>query len=250
MSDFQTEPKSVEEKWIELLMEEGIPKDTAENIVSGIQAHPRLRARTPTTEEIRDHVGRAIQEHGFDDYDPIDNDQKLVDSMLETLEEGLQNIRSGPISKREGHDTSSVNASDDLSSVDQSQAKHSFVSGTGGAFGAVPGSSDEPTSRLETAGPDTSRHKQEDTSSIESLIAQSIIFGAEDAIQDDLGDVNIDDVRDVLINIAISSASQYKKWSKIAIFPSHGQSERDILYESLVEQRIHDLLNNDGENNE
>lgn len=95
---------SVEQRWFDLLTSRGIEQQQALNIISSIQAHPRLDGDHITPETVSDLIGRSIRDHPFDSYDTVTDRDQLVDDMLSTLHEGVFGQRPGPVALPETDD--------------------------------------------------------------------------------------------------------------------------------------------------
>ncbi|MDB2272302.1 hypothetical protein PM032_14950 [Halorubrum ezzemoulense] len=92
-----SEQKSVEQQWRTLLTDRGISEWQAEEIISGLEAHPQLRRRNPGAEEARKYLGKAIRDHPFETYDEISDPEYIRRAMLEVLDEGVDGNRQGPL---------------------------------------------------------------------------------------------------------------------------------------------------------
>jgi len=95
--NFDSERESVEQKWIVLLNEHGLSEHKAENIVSGLETHPKVRRRTPGPEEVRKYLGKAVRNHPFDTYEQLDDPDAVRRAMIEVLDEGIDGERPGPL---------------------------------------------------------------------------------------------------------------------------------------------------------
>lgn len=92
-----TDRDSVEQQWIALLTDRGLSEAQADETVSSLEAHPRLRRTNPGPEEVRKYLGAAIRDHPFEDYEQVDRPDQLRGELIETLDEGVDGARPGPI---------------------------------------------------------------------------------------------------------------------------------------------------------
>jgi len=64
----------------------------------------------------------------------------------------------------------------------------------------------------------------------------------EELIKQDLGKININDVRHVLIKFARAVIALYERYVKIALFLHHDVTVQDFLYKTVIVSRITEFL--------
>lgn len=92
-----SEDGSVEQQWISILRERGLSRSRARNIVTGFEAHPRLRRRDVPPEEAESVLQQAITSHPFEEYEPITDPESVRGALVEALQEGIAGETRGPL---------------------------------------------------------------------------------------------------------------------------------------------------------
>ncbi|MBO8183870.1 MAG: hypothetical protein H0Z28_13950 [Archaeoglobus sp.] len=190
-------PLDIAERWIKILIEEGIDEEVAENIVAVVRGDPELIFGEPDENTV-EVVREILDELDLEKFGVVDG-YLVKEEMLRELETRIQEITRVSYEKETLIPVIAVREGD-LREIDPMlKLKHSIV--------------------------------------------KEMLEKAKDRIQEDLGDVKLDEVEDVLTRVAMSALTMHEeKYEEVLKLALYGDDpERDKKFESLKE-RIRELM--------
>lgn len=260
--------ESVEECWYQLLTDEGVDPEAAERIIRSLQSHPRFAFGNPDVEEVEEAINHAITEIDLEQ-EEIENPRAVKELMRERLAEGLTGRRPGPLSLLEPELTANGGGSDPepgstgttsapsgahssrMDTPDEDSMAHPepsdevFTAEEPGEFrqtapeGAAPAAQGE-VADVDSTAPESQPGDEEgpdldiDDIDPESVIANMIV----QHLEDERG-MEFDEETDQYVGTGATLAvKEYRDLAAQTLFSELHESERELAYRWLIDDRI------------